>query len=71
MGDFASFLSPTKESDAAAAHQNLTRMEGCGAQLKWIRMETMCRMRGSVDTVVSSGRSQDWRILLEVIIADV
>jgi hypothetical protein len=59
MGEFVSFLSPTKENNTTAAQQSLTQMEGYGAQLKWIRMETMCRMRGSGDTVVSSARPQD------------
>ena len=59
MGEYVSFLSPTKEKATLAAHQSLTRMEGYGAQQKWIRMETMCRMRGSGDTVVSSARRQD------------
>ena len=71
MGEFVSFLSPTKESNTAAAHQSLTRMEGYGAQLKWIRMETMSRMRDSGDTVVSSARSQDKRLFQQVIMADV
>ena len=66
MGEFVSFLSPMKESNTADAHQSLTRMEGYGAQQKWIRMETMCRMRDSGDTVVSSVRSQDCGILLQV-----
>ena len=59
MGEFVSFLSPTLESNTPAAHQSLTQMEGYGDQLTWMRMETMCRMRGSGDTVVSSARRQD------------